>query len=95
MAKERGYAIQETVSAINFEYHLKVLARERDQRMKRKKKKEACTGATVQTSGDVNVKKPLNNYTTNKEECQDGTSGDNPGGEIRQQRCSELPVHLL
>lgn len=60
-----------------------------------RKRKEADTAATVTTSSDVNVKTTLYNYTTNKEECQDGTSGDNSGGEIRQQRCSELPVYLL
>lgn len=60
------------------------------------KKKEACTGATVQTSCDVNVNKTLHNYTKETEECQDGTFGNNLDRETGEQfRRNSLPVYLL
>ncbi len=97
---ERGYAIQEAVSAMNHEHYLRQLARQRDNRMAQKrKKKEADTAATVTTSDGFTDKKPLNNYTKETEECQDvryDTPGDTSDGEIRQQGpVRELPVHLL
>ncbi len=98
MSRERGIMIQEAVRAMGQQKYLRQLAEQRDRRMAQKRarqKKEADTAATVTTSSDVNVKTTLYNYTKESEECQDGTSGDNSGGEIRQQRCSELPVHLL
>lgn len=101
MSTKRGLMIQEVVSAMNHEHYLRQLAKQRDNHMARKRarqRKEADTAATVTTSSDVNVKKSFNNYTKESEECQyvkSDTPGDTPGGEVRQQRCSELPVYLL
>lgn len=97
---ERGYAIQEAVSAMNHEHYLKQLARQRDNRMAQKrKKKEADATAIATTSGDIDGQNYVNNYTTDEEECQDvksDTPGDTSGGEVRQQGIDgELPVHLL
>lgn len=98
--KERGYAIQEAVPAMNHEHYLRQLARQRDNRMAQKrKKKEADATAIATTSDGFTDKKPLDNYTKETEECQDvksDTSGDTSDREIRQQGIDgELPVHLL
>lgn len=91
--QDRGFMIAETVAAINFEYHLKMLAKQRE----RRKKEKAYTEGAVQTSSEV--KNTFFNYTTDEEECQDvksDTPGDITGGEVWQQGPGrELPVHLL
>ena len=72
---ERGYAIQEAVSAMNHEHYLKQLARQRDNRMAQKrKKKEADATAIATTSDGFTDKKPLDNYTKETEECQPSQS---------------------
>ena len=103
MSRERGYAIQEAVSAMNHEHYLRQLAKQRDNHMARKRarqKKEADKVATLTTSNDTeNVKNTLNNDITDKEKCQDAkfnTPRYSSDGEVREQRqVSELPVHLL
>ena len=75
-SQERGFMIAEAVSAMNFEYHLKLLARERDRRTKRKKK-EACTGGAAQTSQDLSANKTYIHYRGKGGICQEGRQ-DNP-----------------
>lgn len=103
MSRERGYAIQEAVSAMNHEHYLRQLAKQRDNYMAQKRarqKKEADKAATLTTSSDTqNVKSTLVDYTTDKEDCQDAkfnTPRYSSDGEVREQKpVSELPVYLL
>ena len=100
MSTERGMNIQDAVDDMKRAAHLRKNEEFRNLKFQQqKKKKEADTAATVTTSSGLTEKKPLNNYTTEQEECQyvkSDTPGDTLGGEVRQQGSGgELPVHLL
>ena len=88
--------IQEAVRDMKLKEDLRKNEEYRNRKFQQKKEADATAIAT--TSGDVNVKNTLNNYTKETEECQDvksDTPGDTSDGEIRQQRHTELPVYLL
>lgn len=99
MSQDRGIMIQETMRELAFRKHLRELAEQRERRQAGRKKKETCTGGTVQASRQMPLKNSIVNYTTEKEECQDvkfNAFGHTSGREVRQQeRCSDLPVYLL
>ncbi len=97
---ERGMMIQEAVRDMKLKESLRKNEEFRNRKFQQKyKNKEADATAIATTSVHINGQNLLNNYTTDEEECQDvksDTSGDNSGGEVRQQGIDgELPVHLL
>ena len=55
MGQNRGYAIMETVSALAFEKHLRLLAKERDKRMKRRMQKNSPPAKAERTKNEINT----------------------------------------
>lgn len=98
MSTERGMNIQDAVDDMKRAEQLRKNEEFRNMKFHQQKKKKEADATAIATTSQHNVKRCLNNYTKESEECQDVTSdtpGDTSGGEVRQQRRAELPMHLL